>query len=65
MLEDTAILIKDPAWGTYNIQVIGINTEQECFQVLNDKGEKVNVEWATYDGAATCAELLAEGYLKE
>ena len=56
--------ITDPKWGKYSITVQGIDDE-ETYHVLNGKGQRVNVEWATYEGASACAELLAEGYLRE
>ena len=64
MLTDTSVQIKDPKWGDYYIQVLNIDTEDETFQVCKN-GIEVNVEWATVEGATACAELLAEGYLKE
>ena len=64
MLLDTSKVIKNPKWNGYMLQVIGIG-DDTAYHVLNWKGKKVNVEWATYEGAAACAELLAEGYLKE
>lgn len=51
-------------WGTYYIQVLHADTDDEAFQVCS-AGVAVNVEWATVEGATACAELLAEGYLKE
>jgi hypothetical protein len=66
MILNSSVLIKDPAWGEYFIQVIGFDTEQEQFKVLNGKGKQASANlWQTYDGAAACAELLAEGYFKE
>ena len=53
-----------PKWGEYYIQVLHADTEDESFQVCKN-GIAVNVEWATLEGATACAELLAEGYLKE
>ncbi len=65
MLLDTTVLIADPEWRGYKIQVIGINTEAECFQVLNAQDKQVRGTWCTVEGATACAELLAEGYWKE
>ena len=59
------VAIGDSAWGSYTIKPVDAGDGDLAFQVLNNKGEQVNVEWATYEGAAACAELLAEGYLKE
>ena len=59
------VYIQDPTWGEYQIQTDTDDGDDGKFQVLNGKGEAVNVEWATYEGAAACAELLAEGYFKE
>ena len=39
--------------------------EDAVFVILNASDRKVNVEWTTVEGATTCAELLAEGYLQE
>ncbi len=64
MLSSTGVQIKDPTWGDYYIQVLHVNTEDESFQVCKS-GIAVNVEWATVEGATTCVELLAEGYLQE
>lgn len=50
----------------YSVKIVREDADGDAvYQVVNVKGEKVNVEWATYDGAQACAELLAEGYLKE
>ena len=66
MLLESSVLIQDPTWGEYSVQVIGMDTEKECFKVLNGKGKQASKSlWQTYDGAAACAELLAEGYFKE
>ncbi len=56
---------KQPAWGTYQVVMDGTLWTDEVYWVLNNKGEKVNVEWATEEGATACAELLALGVLKE
>ena len=66
MLLANSVQMTDPAWGEYSIHVVGAGSiDDATFQVLNGKGEAVNVEWATIEGATACAELLAEGYLKE
>jgi len=53
------------AWGDYAVIVEDTLFTDEVYWVLNSKGKKVNVAWATLEGAAAAAELLAEGYLKE
>jgi hypothetical protein len=58
-------VITSSKWGDYAIHVLGTGCVDSVFQVVNATGKEVNVEWATYDGAVACAELLAEGYLKE
>lgn len=53
------------AWGDYVVQPIGIG-EDMTYKVLTGKGKPASKHiWHTYDGAAACAELLAEGHFKE
>jgi len=59
-----ALVWGNSTWGEFLIKPIGIG-EDTTYQVLNGKGEAVNVAWATLEGATVCAELLAEGYLRE
>jgi len=50
----------------YTVKIVREDTYGDAvYQVFNDKGDKVNVEWATYEGATACAELLEEGHLRE
>ena len=51
-------------YAPYVIVIEGSGDDAE-FWVTNVKGNKVNVAWATLEGATAAAELLAEGYLKE
>lgn len=65
MLANTGVQIQDPKWGEYKIQVMGINTDNELFQVLNGRDEPIKAPWQTVDGATAHCELLAGGYWEE
>ena len=59
------LVLSNSDWGDYVIQPLDAGDGDLAYQVLNGKGKAVNVVWATIEGATACAELLAEGYLKE
>lgn len=52
-------------WGEYVVKASKSDKGAIVYHVLNGKGEPTRHTWQTFDGAAACAELLAEGYLKE
>ena len=49
----------------YTVVVWDVTSTQREYWVVNSQQQRVNVAWATMEGATACAELLAEGYLKE
>lgn len=65
MIFDDSVIYEDPSWGEFLIQEIGAGEDTQ-YKVLNGKGKQASKSlWQTYDGAAACAELLAEGWFKE
>ena len=60
------LVIGNSAFGEYVIYPYQIEGGDTVYEVFNGKGEPASKSvWQTYDGAAACAELLAEGYFKE
>jgi len=60
------LVISKGIWGEFVVWAHHETDDHTVYEVLNGKGEPAckNV-WQTYDGAAACAELLAEGWFKE
>ena len=59
------LVIGKGIWGDYVVHPHKGDDGDTVYDVLNGKGEPTKRTWQTFDGAAACAELLAEGYLKE
>ncbi len=51
--------------GEYTVVRWDITSTESEYWVVNAEQQRVNVAWATREGATACAELLAEGYLQE
>lgn len=49
----------------YTVVAWDVTSTEREYWVVNSQQQRVNVAWATREGATACAELLAEGYLKE
>lgn len=60
------LVIGKGIWGEFVVYPKAIECGDTLYDVLNGKGESAcKKPWQTYDGAAACAELLAEGWFKE
>ncbi len=59
------VSITGEGFGSYHIETDTDKGDDATFAVVNSNGKVFGRVYQTYDGAAACAELLAEGYWQE